>query len=274
MGQPQKTTALPDPRESSPFKLSIIPDPPTADGCLKVLVSGAPEAEYRWAVNGQDDPGQINNLLCDAVKRGDDVVVTVSVAGKTATASFTVANAPPRITEVAVFPEQIARHGDLMIMPTAIDVDDDPIEFSFQWYVNGEANPLLTTDTLPKEQYVRGDKIRFTIATTDGISEGKLYQSETLTVSNAPPKIVSQPPATFEAFEYSYQVKVQDPDNDQLTFSFENPPPGMTISKTGKITWPLSGVQPGKYEIKILVRDPEGGEDRQEFVLTLGEPKG
>jgi hypothetical protein len=92
---------------------------------------------------------------------------------------------------------------------------------------------------------------------------------------NLPPQIVSTPPASFEAVEYSYQVKARDPDGDRLTFSLESPPAGMTInSATGRITWPLTGVTPGKYQVKILVRDPQGGEDRQEFVLTLGEPKG
>jgi hypothetical protein len=96
-----------------------------------------------------------------------------------------------------------------------------------------------------------------------------------MSVPGSPPKIISRPPAKFEAYEYSYPVRVRDADNDRLTFSLEKPPEGMSIDRrSGKITWPLTGVQPGKYEVKIVVRDSEGGEDRQEFVLTLGEPKG
>jgi hypothetical protein len=252
---------------------AVIPDPPTADGCLKVLVSGSTRAEFLWEVNGEAVVTEVENQLCNGFRRGDEIRVTVSVGDASSSQLFTVANAPPRLTEVAVNAEAIAERGDLVITPTVFDVDDDPVDLRYQWYVNGEADPFLTEDTLPAGRYARGDTVRFTIVPTDGAADGSVYQSDTLVIPNAPPRLFSQPPAQFEAREYLYQVEARDPDGDPLVYRLEQAPAGMTINPaTGVVTWPLTGVRPGDYSLKIVVADSEGAEVYQEFSLALGAP--
>lgn len=252
---------------------AVIPDPPTADGCLKVLVSGTPRAEFLWEVNGEAVATEEENQLCTGFRRDDEIKVTVSAGVASSSQLFTVANAPPRLTEVAVNAEAVAERADLVITPTAVDVDDDPVELRYQWYVNGAADPFLTDAVLPASRYARGDTLRFTITPTDGLADGTIYQSDTLVVPNAPPRLLSQPPAQFEAREYRYQVTATDPDSDPLVYRLEQAPAGMTINPaTGMVTWPLAGVRPGDYAMKIVVTDSEGAEAYQEFSLALGAP--
>lgn len=268
------TTGQVIPRDVRKLVVAIIPDPPTADGCIKALVSGTRQASYRWEVNNQELAGQSANVLCEGFRRGDEVKVIVSDGKASGSGSVTIANAPPRITEVAVNSDGIAKHADLEIKPTVIDVDGDSIELRYQWYVNNEADPFLNGNTLPADRYERGDTVRFTIVASDGTTDSKLYQSETLKVSNAPPRIESTPPQKFEALEYSYQVKANDPDGDSLIWRLDKAPQGMTINPaSGLINWPLTGVKPGAYPMKIVVGDPGGAEAFQEFTLTLGAPK-
>lgn len=261
-------------QEMSRLAVSITPDPPTADGCIKALLSGMHKADYRWEINGQEVPGSTSNLLCQGFRRGDRVQVVVNSGPETGSAGVTIANAPPRITEVAVNADAFGSHEDLVVKAAVIDVDDDPVELFYQWYVNGEPDPFLTGDTLPGNRYIRGDAIRFTIVASDGTAESKVYQSDSVTVANAPPQIVSEPPQKFEAFEYNYQVKASDADGDNLVWRLDKSPAGMSIDPAmGLISWPLAGVKSGDYPMKIVVSDPDGGEAYQEFTLTLGAPQ-
>jgi hypothetical protein len=253
------------------LQVGIAPDPPTADGCLKVLVGGTTRANYLWEVNGVQLTDQTANTLCEGFTSGDEVMVTVNANQVSGSARVTIANAPPRITEVTVNAEGISRHTDLVIGQEVVDADNDYVELRYQWYVNEEADPLLTENILPANRYRRGDTIRFTITPSDGIADGAVYQSASVTVPNAAPQVVSALPEHFETLEYSYQCKAIDPDGDDIAYSLEGAPAGMTInSATGLVVWPLSGVKGGDYPVKIVASDPSGAAASQEFILTIG----
>lgn len=263
-----KLTATPAKRTVS---VSILPENPSAADCLQLTIKGTPATpRVLWQVNGIPVDESGTGQLCGAYKRGDRVTVAVGNAEAGGSATVVIGNSPPRVVNISASPKDLRSGTQLEVFPVAEDVDGDAVEFRYQWLINDEPDPFLTESVLPAERNRRGDKIQLLITPFDGTDEGPVYQSYAMSVPGSSPKIVSKPPASFETLEYSYQVKVKDPDNDQLTFSLDRPPQGMTITRSGKITWPLTGVQPGKYEVKILVRDPEGGEDRQEFVLTLG----
>jgi len=253
------------------LRVSIHPDPPTADGCLKALVGGSVRANYLWEVNGAQLTEQTSNTLCQGFASGDEVMVTVRDNQASGTARVTIANAPPRITEVTVNADGISRHADLVIGQEVVDADNDYVELRYQWYVNEEADPLLTENILPANRYRRGDTIRFTITPSDGITDGAVYQSASVTIPNAAPQVLSALPEYFESLEYSYQCKAADPDGDEVTYALEEAPDGMTInSATGQVTWPLSGVKGGEYPVKIVASDPSGAAAFQEYILTIG----
>jgi hypothetical protein len=156
------------------------------------------------------------------------------------------------------------------VFPVGEDKDGDPVAFRYQWLINNESNSFLTEAKLPGDRFVKGDKLQVRITPFDGQEDGPVYQSYVMPVPNAPPRITSQPPQKFEALEYRYQVKASDPDGDQIVYHLANAPQGMTMSPAGLVSWPLTGIHPGVYPVKIVVKDTEGAEVLQEFNLTLG----
>lgn len=259
------------PQSADQLRVTIIPSQPSAEECLEARVAGSGQSDFRWQVNGQELMEQTTSRLCEGFVRHDTVTVTVGDGKASGTASVEIVNAVPRLKEVSINPDGIARHADIVVSPVAFDADGDWVDLRYQWYINDEAVPQLTANTLPAASYARGDKVFFTIATSDGIVEGKLYQSATLTVPNAAPQITSHLPEQFETLEYSYQVEAFDPDGDPIVYSLQAAPEGMSIdSSSGLISWPLQGVKRGEYKVKIVVTDAQGAESFQEYSMTLG----
>jgi len=277
-----QTPAPPTPVDTSPaaegggdVKIQIMPGQPTAADCLGAMTMGtAGQSQYHWYVNDQPVSGQNGSRLCgEFYKRGDRVVVAIGKGASTVKAAVTIANSPPRITGISATPDQVFADSNIKVVPVAEDKDGDPVEFRYQWLINGEANPFLTENMLAGDHFNKGDVLQVKITPFDGIDEGPVYESFTMTIPNAPPLIDSQPPQQFEALEYSYQVKAGDADGDKLVYTLAKAPQGMTIDPgTGLINWPLSGVRPAAYPLKIVVSDPDGAEAFQEFTLTLGTP--
>ena len=257
--------------EAGGVKLRILPDNPNSLDCLSMVVEGKPgHPGMRWKVNGQPLEGQTGRQLCgDFFTRGDQVTAEVGTIDVGASMTVTIDNAPPRVTDISSTPDQVFAGKTVSVIPVAEDVDGDEVEFRYQWLVNGEAKPLLEESSLPGDAFTKGDTIQLLITPTDGFDDGEVYQSFAMTIPNAPPVITSQPPQSFEAHEYSYQVEASDPDDSELSFSLNDPPAGMSISASGLISWPLAEVEPGDYKLSIVVTDPDGDTATQEFTLTL-----
>jgi len=257
-------------------EVKLMPARPTSADCLSAITPGGTvPGQYQWLVNGQVVAGYSEARLCGShFKRGDEVSVRVGTANSGNAAAVTIANSPPEITGVSATPEQVFAGSEIQVTPVAEDNDKDPVEFRYQWLVNGEVDAFLTEAVMPGDRFKKGDVIQVKITSFDGIDEGQVYESYKMTVPNAPPRIESSPPQKFEALEYSYQPKATDPDDDSLVWRLDKAPQGMTINPSnGLINWPLTGATPGAYPMKIVVSDPDGAEAFQEFTLTLGAPK-
>lgn len=260
---------LPSVAISSQSMVAIHPATPTAGDCLRVVSLGQPgRASARWEVNDQQVVANQSGELCNAFRRGDKVKVEVGEAS----ASVVIGNSLPLVTGISATPLQVHAGIDLEVFPVGEDRDGDPVEFRYQWLLNGETDPFLTERKLVGNRFHRGDRVQVIITPFDGRDAGPAYQGYVMLIPNAPPQIVSVPSQKFEALEYSYHVIASDPDGDPLSFSLAKAPPGMAISISGQVTWPLSGVLPGSYPIKIVASDPDGAEAFQEFTLTLDSP--
>jgi hypothetical protein len=91
-----------------------------------------------------------------------------------------------------------------------------------------------------------------------------------LTVHNVPPAIVSQPgEEVLAGQDWQYTAEVVDPGADTMTFVLEQAPAGMTVTEQGVLEWLPGYDQAGEHPVTLVVTDGDGGEDRQEFVITV-----
>lgn len=189
-------------------------------------------------------------------------------------------NAPPKIISARIVPEPAYATNDLSVEVESEDRESDLVTYTYQWMKakeggsaeGGEDLEGETEPTLFHDNFARGDALAVKITPFDGRSNGQTYRTRYTVIANSPPKIVSQPPDIVpDKSTYTYQIEVEDPDDDPITFSLsEGAPAGMTIdSTTGLITWPITGQSVGTYDISINVDDSHQGICSQHYSLTL-----
>lgn len=94
--------------------------------------------------------------------------------------------------------------------------------------------------------------------------------------ANRGPVITSSPVTQAQpGSAYVYQVIVNDPDGDALSYQLTNAPTGMAVDGDGRITWTPAANQAGLHGVSLEVSDGRGGVARQSYsiqVQTAGEP--
>ena len=88
---------------------------------------------------------------------------------------------------------------------------------------------------------------------------------------NTAPVITSNPPEQAVAgLPYQYRVRAQDAEGDQLKFSLNNPPAGVSIDEnTGVLNFLPATAQIGTQDISITVSDDRGGSTTQTYTLNV-----
>ena len=232
---------------------------------------------YQWYVDNVPVVGQTNATLPPEVfKRGQTVFVEIIPSDGTnkgqpyRTAGVVVGNTSPRITAVSLVP-QTARVGDrIEARVEASDPEHDRVDLAYKWYRNdtvikdGEDSFLDTTG------FAAPDRIAVEVTASDPAGSAHSSKSESLTLGNSGPTIVSTPPTAAVEGRFDYSVKAVDPDGDPLTYHLEMAPPGMTISSdTGHIGWQILTDQEGTFHVRVVAKDGRGGLATQEFDVTL-----
>ncbi|WP_040733886.1 putative Ig domain-containing protein, partial [Thiocapsa marina] len=75
-----------------------------------------------------------------------------------------------------------------------------------------------------------------------------------------------------EGDQVSLQLLATDPENDPLTWTFDQLPPGLTMDDYGLIIGTVGLGARGIYNVTVTVEDPLGGRDSETFAWTIGEP--
>jgi len=236
------------------------------------------ELGYAWRINGRPVRNAENTLQLANVMKGDSVSVTVTVSdgwdeGDSATANAVIGNTPPLLQSVAIDPlGQITRGHPVTARPIAQDLDGDPLEFEFKWWVNGR-ELSNRTDVLDTSRLKRGDQVEIQVVATDGFSRSSAVKSAPIVVANSPPKIVSTPANAGDANVYLYQVRAEDPDGDlRLRYRLEQGPPGMTIDPiSGALSWTPPPTATGTQNVEVVVDDLQGGQASQRFTVVISE---
>ena len=282
----EKTAAVPAGSAAAPaaattvtsgtLSLTLVPTRPTVLEDLEALVSGVSgKVDFHWEKNGVELVGQTGSRLPSGhALRGDLVaVVARSVEGE-ARAEVTIVNSPPRIEQVKLKELRVYRGVDLAVEVKGVDLDGDSLSYRYSWQVNGEELHWEQGPALPGDKFRRGDKVVLRVTPNDGKENGQVFQGVEMTIPNAPPKFVSEPPKQFQGQSYQYQVRVDDPDGDQLTYALETAPKGMEIDpKSGLLSWTFAKSDSGEHRIRIVAKDPEGLGAFQEYALGLTVPQ-
>jgi hypothetical protein len=187
-------------------------------------------------------------------------------------------NTPPVITSAKIMPFPAYTNNDLRVEIEAEDPDSDWINYAYQWIMVPEGGTIedlkelkgQTGETLSHELFGRGDAIAVKLVPSDWYGEGEEFSSKLVVIADSPPKIVSSPSGA-SSDSYTYQVKAEDPDGDELFYSLGvESPPSMTIDeKTGLVEWDIGKAEAGDHEVLIQVHDGHGASSYQRFTLTI-----
>jgi len=274
------------PKANSPpavTSVNILPERPYIQAELSAVVqcqdpdNDPITNQYQWVKNGEEIVGENSYTLKNGkLKKGDliQVKVTPSDGKVTGTpvlsAPVKVLNSPPVIQEVRIEPRVPYADDDLKVLVQGSDADGDSVRFTYQWEKSRVVLGEEKNETLQRGQFKKGDSIVVVVTPDDGESIGIPKKSEPIIISNRPPVIVSSPSNKTDGNIYTYQVKVNDPDNDPIIFTLKTAPKGMEIDKeSGLIRWEIRKGDQGTQPIEIEASDSMGAKSFQKYTLSI-----
>lgn len=225
-----------------------------------------------WKRNGEPlDMESSKTLNPDYFRKGDliscEIIPRDSLGtGKTFTVGpVKVLNTPPIILSASIIPQDSIYNGvDLNVEIDVEDVDGDSITFKYRWFKNDEE--VHTGATLPGRMIKRDNEIYAEITPSDDEMSGKPVITNRVQAYNSLPTFVSTPPGGVKGWEYTYQLKAEDPDGDTLTYSLASGPQGATVNdETGLLKWKVSEDVDSVNIFKVEASDGFGGKAEQEF---------
>lgn len=261
----------------------ILPEKPTQQNDLSVSIeSHGPGGDsitydYQWLKNDEEISGENKDILKNSsFKKGDLIRVKVTPKdekgkGNPFLSSPTkILNSPPTLQEVWIEPKIAFASDPLKAFCKSDDKDRDFVYFTYQWETNGVVLPYEKSDTLERGRFKKGDSITVTATPDDREVLGTPRKSTPVVISNGAPVVTSSPPSHTEGNSYSYQVKVNDPDDDPITFTLKSGPKGMRIDKDiGLIQWEIRKEDKGVFPVEVEASDNEGAKSLQRFKLTV-----
>jgi hypothetical protein len=145
-----------------------------------------------------------------------------SGASATASASVTVENGRPEVSDVALSPTELHTNDTLTATPTVSDPDGDSFTVTYAFSVNGSVVQDGPADSLSGVlHFDKHDTVSVEVTADDGDGIGT-RTSETLTVRNTPP---TAPEVSIDASGDGLLCTIDspstDPDGDSVTYAFD-----------------------------------------------------
>ncbi len=136
--------------------------------------------------------------------------------------------------------------GDILEIDVQLDGDDATYEV-----VEG----ILTV--IPNLNFFGDISITLTVNDAE-FSDSQIFTINVLPINDAPIIVSNAPNTIYLGQEYTYQIVINDPDDDSFTFELTNAPIEMEVSETGLLSWLPTST--GIYgPVTLIVSD--GGED-------------
>lgn len=155
--------------------------------------------------------------------------------------------------------------GDTWLFDSAASTDADGDTLRFSW--NFGDGYRSTGNAVTHAYRTAGN---FTVTLTADDQNGGVVNVTSPIHINAPPAISSNPPASVkEDTLFTYTITASDADNDPLTYTLVQNPPGLTL--TGNtITWTPTNDHVGRNTVTVEVKDTTNGTvTLHTFVLTV-----
>ncbi len=182
------------------------------------------------------------------------------------------ANRAPVVRQARIDPKKPRRDEDLQVLADLHDPDGDLLRTLFRWFINEKPLSGATGKKLTSGPYKKGDVVQVEINVTDGPND-TVYMTEGVTIQNSPPVMIK--PSKGAANLDGLVIDVKDPDDDPLTFSLEDAPPGLSIDSEGVLHFSASDEikETTSYTTRVMAEDPEGERAIWELKLTLNAAK-
>lgn len=182
-------------------------------------------------------------------------------------------NRAPVILSITLEPATPKTLDDITVRVESEDPDRDYVRYEYTWLVNEVEIRGLRQPMLPHTYFAKGDMVQTRVLAKDREYEVEGF-SPLLIVRNTPPEIVSKP-GSLRSID-GHQVQAQDIDSDELSFSLEGHPEGMSIdARSGTLSYQGSeSAREGTYQVSVVVEDPEGGSARWSFGITVAAGSG
>tara|TARA_R110001599_G_scaffold233082_1_gene432254 strand:- start:3510 stop:8678 length:5169 start_codon:yes stop_codon:yes gene_type:complete len=183
-------------------------------------------------------------------------------------------NALPNVAPVAQNQSiSISQGGTSSLVLTGYDADQDALHFTVvqapkYGTILGTAPNL---QYIPNESFTGQDTLYFVVSDHKSTSSPAKIDITILPVNHAP-RIISEPPslAVKQGDAFNYPVSAVDTDGDVLSFTMTGPSSAV-MSSAGTISFDTSTIAPGSYSFSVLVSDPDGAQDQQNFSLSVLE---
>lgn len=235
--------------------------------------SGADPGACRWFVNETEVPGATAATLGPGhFKKGDAVRVKAVADGSTLVSeTVVIANTPPKITNASA-DLKAEPSAEIVLRVAAVDADDDPIRYRYEWFKNGQRVEGQTDSKIDVSHFKKGDRVHANVVASDPESSTAPYKSDPIELGSNAPKITSTPPQVLgDDRLFVYQVKVAS-GSGSLKYELLESPEGMRIDGGGRIEWTVpvheSPDDARRHRAVVRVTDPMGGYTTQEFSIT------
>ncbi|MPZ43482.1 MAG: tandem-95 repeat protein [Betaproteobacteria bacterium] len=267
------SAAVVEAEENQPYVYVVTAIDPDAADTLTFALTQRPRG---MSIDGVS--GRIDWTPDDAQVGAQRVVVRVTdAAGLFAEQNFLVAvtnvNDPPLFDSSPVTDAQSGRI--YVYQPTVSD--PDAFDEALLSLVEGPAGMSLDLDTgvlgwTPTRAQLGEHSIVLRAEDAAGAVAMQVF-TLTVTLGNAAPAIVSQPPLLIdEQVDYLYTIEAidEDPEDTAFTYALTLGPAGMQVdADSGAVTWQPQAGDVGVHAVSVRVVDAQGAFSEQNYLLTV-----
>lgn len=199
---------------------------------------------YHWFVNdiqveGHSDP----YLESGIVERGDTVSVSAVISDghesiTTEKVSSVVENSLPYPGTLSLPESAITTDIIHASLDGTFDADKDRLSVTYQWKINGTLLQHITTSSLPANIAKKGDNVSVQATIDDGIAS-VVSNEVSLIISDAPAiiNITNLPKESTHKSPLEFDVSITDVDEPTAKVILTYGPSGMTMDKSGHVSW-------------------------------------